>query len=438
MTNGDSLYNTVKINDELVWTTSSTVFDSALLAPDIYDTAFPILGVPAQTIRKIEVTFYGTNICGTTEVSVILPVICPVPAITASWSPGIVNVGEIPTLTWSVTDATTLRSEITYPGEDTEVINGVAMSGTTPPAAGKTNTVGRIVVLFVATSYCGEQSTRYANVDIICPVPTITASWSPASVITGQSSTLSWATTNATAVSAASTNQFGSTVTATNLPVSGSSPSAPGLTAAAGTISTTITASNDCGQTTTKTVTLTITAPTPTPVPTKTPTPVPTKTPTPAPSCSITVTLSGGGTITAKNPCAQDNTVISVLVNFSRAVSTLKYDTTLTSKIGSCLPKGAGITVKNTNFNDGTAEMTFEITRVVNGVEVPGSGPYVLAGAYANSTTQWLYKFGAGSNTTKGTYRIRTYLGGRASVPGQCQDGKAFNASSNYVSIVIK
>jgi hypothetical protein len=81
--------------------------------------------------------------------------------------------------------------------------------------------------------------------------------------------------------------------------------------------------------------------------------------------------------------------------------------------------------------------MTFQITRVVNGVEVAGSGPYVLAGAYANSTTQWLYKFGAGSNTTKGTYRIRTYLGGRASVPGQCQDGNAFNPSSNYISIVV-
>jgi hypothetical protein len=219
-------------------------------------------------------------------------------------------------------------------------------------------------------------------------------------------------------------------------PLTGSASS--GIATAVGTFPVKFVATGT-GGTVESTVTLNI-IPVPSPTPTPTPTPTPSRSPpaSPAPACVINVTLSGGGTIVAKNACAQDNNLITVTVNFSRPVSTLNNDTTLTSSIGSCLPGGKAISVKNTNFNDGTAAMTFSYTRLVGTSEVSGSGPYYLAGPYAVGTSSWQYIFGAGGNTTKGTYRVRTNLGGRASVPGQCQDGKAFNPSSNYISIVVQ
>jgi hypothetical protein len=428
MTNGTSLYNTVLINDVLVHTTSATVFDSADLAPEIYDTSLPILGVTGSEIRKIEIKFYGTNICGTTVTSAILTVNCPKPSVTASWNKSIIKPGEIPVLTWSVTpDTSTLQVGVIYPGEPIEVIDNVALSGNTEPALGKTNYPGTISTLFYATSYCGEVTAVWANVDIVCPTPTITASWTPSSVVSGASSTLSWSTTDATVLNSTTINQFGVSQTILGLPLSGSSPSAPGLTNASGKISVLFVAANDCGQTKQFYANLTISAPTPTPAPTKTPTPVPTKTPTPVPACSIVATASGGGTIINRGSCAGDNNIVVITVSLSLPffVPNSGYNPDATTSWGVCSPPGPSIKVTNSLGFNGASPPYLNLS---------GSG-LTQMGRYVTPTSITFY-VGAAGAVKAGTYNVYS-TGGLAKVTGACQNNKV-PLNSNTVTITVR
>ena len=149
------------------------------------------------------------------------------PTITSfSASPTTITVGASTTLSWSVTDATTLS------------ISGVGTVTGTSTTVAPTNTT---VYTLTATNSYGSTT---ANVTVTVngtsgSAPTITSfTASPSSIQSGQSSTLSWSVSNATTLSIAGIG----TVTGTSRSVSPTTTTTYTLTATNATGSTTATA----------------------------------------------------------------------------------------------------------------------------------------------------------------------------------------------------
>ena len=264
------------------------------------------------------------------------------------------------------------------------------------------------------------------------PPPVITAAFDPNPTYVGIASTLTWSTRYTTNLIAYINN---SPTPTGDLALSGSADS--GVPTATGNFPVRFVATGP-GGVTELTVTLSIIPyPSPTPSPSRPPV-TPTPTPTQSFTCSINTNLStSGSVIVAKCACAQDNTILTAYLNFSRAVSDMN-PTKVTSRnvtIGKCCSTGS-LTYPSTNFNDGTGLSTFKVEKQNTNGTWSTSGGFIFWGPYATSGTNWSYQFSAPSTMAKGTYRISYNQGGLASATG-CQKGKSFLAS-NTVTIVLQ
>lgn len=139
------------------------------------------------------VNYLATSVTGDTRNgSFNLTVNAAEPAtVTGSFSPTIITLGESTTFTWSSTNTTNLSiSGLT----SSNLLTG---SRTITPA-----TVGTQTINYTATNAAGNQVsgsfTVQVNAAVVPITPTVTGSFSPASVTAGQSSTFSWSSTNAT------------------------------------------------------------------------------------------------------------------------------------------------------------------------------------------------------------------------------------------------
>lgn len=158
------------------------------------------------------------------------------------------------------------------------------------------------------------------------------------------------------------------------------------------------------------------------------PSPTPTPTPAPTDGCSIVPTISLSGTnIVATNPCAQDNTILSLLVSYSRAISTGTIEQS-TVYVGTCLPP-----FKNRLYYRGDRFSTN-----APGFQAYQSSPggIILWGPEILNGSTLRYKVGAASTLPKGSYTLKMAFGGLANTPGQCQHNRAFQ-ESNTVTFTV-
>lgn len=146
--------------------------------------------IGTQTISYTATNAGGVQVSGTFTMQVNAAVVPVTPTVTGSFSPASVTAGQSSTFTWSSTNATNLLLS--------GAVSSTALSGTqtvTPATAGTST------ITYTATSSTNTViSGQFDLIAIAAPpiTPTVTGSFSPASITLGQTTTLTWSSTNAT------------------------------------------------------------------------------------------------------------------------------------------------------------------------------------------------------------------------------------------------
>ena len=210
--------STVEVNKPTTFTWSSTNATTIEFTGAINSTTTQPNGDQIITPTQIgtqTVYYKATNITNSVVTGtlsgmftvIVTAVVVPItPSVTGSFSPSPVEAGKPTTFTWSSTDASSLLLS--------GAVSSTALSGTqsiTPTQAG-TQTVS-----YTATSSTNTVATGAVSltVNAATPItPTVSGSFSPASITLGQTTTLTWSSTNATALSltgAVTNNQLSGT-----------------------------------------------------------------------------------------------------------------------------------------------------------------------------------------------------------------------------------
>ena len=216
--NGSFSPSTVEVNKPTTFTWSSTNATTIEFTGAINSTTTQPNGDQIITPTQIgtqTVYYKATNITNSVVTGtlsgmftvIVTAVVVPItPSVTGSFSPSPVEAGKPTTFTWSSTDASSLLLS--------GAVSSTALSGTqsiTPTQAG-TQTVS-----YTATSSTNTVATGAVSltVNAATPItPTVSGSFSPASITLGQTTTLTWSSTNATALSltgAVTNNQLSGT-----------------------------------------------------------------------------------------------------------------------------------------------------------------------------------------------------------------------------------
>jgi hypothetical protein len=143
-----------------------------------------------QTISYTATSPGNPATSGTFTLQVNAAVVPVTPIVTGSFSPASVTAGQSSTFTWSSTNATNLLLS--------GAVSSTALNGTTTvtPAAAGTSTVNYTAISSTNTALTGQ----FDLIAITAPpiTPTVSGSFSPASITLGQTTTLTWSSTNAT------------------------------------------------------------------------------------------------------------------------------------------------------------------------------------------------------------------------------------------------
>lgn len=150
-----------------------------------------VTGTTSRMVTPTATTTYtlvATNVTGTANGAITITVNPPAPTIaTFSTSATTIISGQSATLSWSTTNATSLRLDpgnIDVSGTTTRVVSPTASTTYTLTATNMTGSVNRTVAITVNP-----------------PLPTITSlTATPATITSGQSSTLAWSTSGATSL----------------------------------------------------------------------------------------------------------------------------------------------------------------------------------------------------------------------------------------------
>ena len=186
--------SSVNPNQSTILTWSTTNATSMSITGDVTSSltnGSQVVVAPASTGRRT-VNYTATSATGDTtngawvyEVVAVTPVI---PSVTGSFNPVTVVQGQSSTFSWSSTDAALLQL--------TGAVSSTVLSGsqTVTPTATGTQSVN-----YLATSVTGHTTNGSFNLTVsAAEPPTVTGSFSPMSIILGQSTTFTWSSTNAT------------------------------------------------------------------------------------------------------------------------------------------------------------------------------------------------------------------------------------------------
>jgi hypothetical protein len=143
----------------------------------------------------------GTGTCSVTMTSAktLTATFNPIPTVTLSSNPSSIIAGASSTLTWNVTNATSCLStgtQVLWAGSTTLATS----TGFWP--TGILNTVGTSTYGITCNGAGGTASATTTVTVGAAPIPTVTLSSNPPSILAGASSTLTWNVTNATSCTA--------------------------------------------------------------------------------------------------------------------------------------------------------------------------------------------------------------------------------------------
>jgi phospholipase C len=175
----------------LVWSTTNAT--SVSIQPGSANlSASGNLSVSPTTTTTYTATATGAGGTATATVTISVAAAAQPPVINSLVaSPTTVKRGDLVTLTWQTTNATSVRIDPSVPGEDNQQL---PVSGNTTALPSNTTTY-----TLTATSSAGSV-TATVTVTVTEPPPTLTFTLSPDSIISGQSTTLTWSSQNATSI----------------------------------------------------------------------------------------------------------------------------------------------------------------------------------------------------------------------------------------------
>ncbi len=173
---------TITVGEPLILTWDSTHADTCEIQPGIGE----ISTNGSITVYPTETTTYTLTASGlgdTTISRVTVTVNQPEPTVTISADPKSIHVGESTTLTWTSTNATQVTID--------NGIGDVPLNGSmeVSPTSSTTYTITAIGP--------GGTDTSAITVNVMPPVPSVSITASPETIVAGQTSTLSWSSTNA-------------------------------------------------------------------------------------------------------------------------------------------------------------------------------------------------------------------------------------------------
>ncbi len=175
-----------------------------------------------------------------------------IPVLTAEWGSSLVRVGETAYLNTTTTDAVSLTYSCAAP---------MASSGSLPVASSSkafvigAGNVGLVVCTVTATGAGGATASKSLELDVRPKLPTVSASFIPATVNVGENYTLSTDTTNATTLTYVCT---GPTGTSGSAGIGAQSSTVTATLAEVGTRTCVYTAANSVGETATATASITV------------------------------------------------------------------------------------------------------------------------------------------------------------------------------------